>query len=125
MRGTAKCRHGKVPAHPCAIVKHVQSIGRAVAHAVPVFEVGVNPASDGYDLRITGHRVAGDLLGALTYLVERAIAALQLARTDVGNSLMQLGIEPQTRSREELKASAETEKKKWAHLIKAAGLKPG
>lgn len=38
---------------------------------------------------------------------------------------MQLGIEPQARSREELKASAETEKKKWAHLIKAAGLKPG
>lgn len=53
-------------------------------------------------------------------------AALEsaLARTDVRNRLMQLGIEPQTRSREELKAFAETEKKKWAHLIKTAGLKP-
>ncbi|MEZ2294931.1 Bug family tripartite tricarboxylate transporter substrate binding protein [Variovorax sp. RCC_210] len=60
-----------------------------------------------------------DTLRALSTALESA-----LARTDVRDRLMELGIEPQTRSREELKAFAETEKQKWGRLIKAAGLKP-
>lgn len=47
-----------------------------------------------------------------------------LARASVQEKLMQLGIEPQSMSREKLKAFAESEKEKWGRLIKAAGLKP-
>lgn len=59
--------------------------------------------------------------------VLRALAAAldaTLARATVQERLMQLGIEPQSKSREELKAFTESEKEKWGRLIKAAGLKP-
>lgn len=45
-------------------------------------------------------------------------------RQDVQEKLMQLGIEPKTRSRDELKDFHESEKQKWGGLIRAAGLKP-
>jgi tripartite-type tricarboxylate transporter receptor subunit TctC len=47
-----------------------------------------------------------------------------LARADVQEKLLQMGIEPQTKSREELKAFGEAEKEKWGRLIRNAGLKP-
>jgi len=61
-----------------------------------------------------------EALQVLSAALERA-----LARQDVREKLMQLGIEPQARSREELKAFAEAERQKWGSLIRAAGLKPG
>jgi tripartite-type tricarboxylate transporter receptor subunit TctC len=47
-----------------------------------------------------------------------------LARSEVQEKLLQLGIEPETKSREELKIFTESEKEKWGKLIQAAGLKP-
>jgi len=46
-----------------------------------------------------------------------------LARPEVQEKLMQLGIEPQAKSGEELKAFTQAEKDKWGRLIRAAGLK--
>ena len=46
------------------------------------------------------------------------------ARPEVQEKLLQLGIEPLAKSRDELKAFAESEKEKWGRLIRAAGLKP-
>ncbi|MDO8774932.1 MAG: tripartite tricarboxylate transporter substrate-binding protein [Burkholderiaceae bacterium] len=47
-----------------------------------------------------------------------------LARTDVQEKLLQMGIEPESKSREELKVFAASEKEKWGGLIRTAGLKP-
>ncbi|MBH1964798.1 MAG: tripartite tricarboxylate transporter substrate binding protein [Comamonadaceae bacterium] len=47
-----------------------------------------------------------------------------MARTDVQEKLLQLGIEPQRKSMEELKAFGVAEKEKWGRLIQGAGLKP-
>ncbi len=47
-----------------------------------------------------------------------------LARADVQEKLGQMGIEPDHKTREELKAFSESEKEKWGRLIRAAGLKP-
>ncbi|WP_342133445.1 Bug family tripartite tricarboxylate transporter substrate binding protein [Hydrogenophaga sp. OTU3427] len=47
-----------------------------------------------------------------------------LTRADVQEKLLQMGIEPEWRSREDLKAFAATEKEKWGRLIRMAGLKP-
>jgi len=47
-----------------------------------------------------------------------------LSRTDVQERLLQMGIEPELKSREELKAFAVAEKEKWGRLIRVAGLKP-
>lgn len=47
-----------------------------------------------------------------------------LARPDVQDKLLQLGIDPQRKSMDELKAFGQSEKEKWGQLIKAAGLKP-
>jgi tripartite-type tricarboxylate transporter receptor subunit TctC len=63
--------------------------------------------------------VPPEALGVLTSALEKS-----LARSEVQDRLMQLGIEPQTKSREELKAFSESEKEKWGRLIGAAGLKP-
>jgi tripartite-type tricarboxylate transporter receptor subunit TctC len=46
------------------------------------------------------------------------------SRPEVQEKLLQLGIEPQSRSRDELRAFADAEKEKWGRLIRAAGLKP-
>lgn len=48
-----------------------------------------------------------------------------VGRPEIQEKLMQLGIEPQTKTREELKAFGDAEKDKWERLIKAAGIKPG
>lgn len=48
-----------------------------------------------------------------------------LARGDVQDKLLQMGIEPQSRSAEELKTFLTAERVKWERLIKASGLKPG
>ncbi|WP_423456527.1 Bug family tripartite tricarboxylate transporter substrate binding protein [Ottowia sp. VDI28] len=47
-----------------------------------------------------------------------------LAKPEVHDKLLQLGIEPQRKSMEELKVFGATEKEKWGKLIQAAGLKP-
>lgn len=47
-----------------------------------------------------------------------------VARPETQEKLHQLGIEPQHKSREELRSFAESEKEKWGRLIRAAGLKP-
>lgn len=60
-----------------------------------------------------------DALRALSTAMDRTVA-----RADVQERLLQLGIEPQVRSREELKAFHASEKEKWGSLIQAAGLKP-
>lgn len=60
-----------------------------------------------------------DVLRALSAAIDKTIA-----RPDVQERLLTLGIEPQTRTREDLRAFMETEKGKWGRLIQAAGLKP-
>lgn len=60
-----------------------------------------------------------DVLRTLSAALDKTIA-----RPDVQERLLQLGIEPQAKSREELKSFMSTEKDKWGRLIKAAGLKP-
>lgn len=47
-----------------------------------------------------------------------------IARPEVQDKLLQLGIEPQLRSGEELKSFLASERVKWERLIKASGLKP-
>ncbi|MET4578607.1 Bug family tripartite tricarboxylate transporter substrate binding protein [Ottowia thiooxydans] len=47
-----------------------------------------------------------------------------MARADVQEKLLQLGIEPQRKSMDELKAFGQAEKEKWGKLIQGAGLKP-
>lgn len=47
-----------------------------------------------------------------------------LNRTDVQEKLLQMGIEPELKSREELRTFASAEKEKWGQLIRIAGLKP-
>lgn len=47
-----------------------------------------------------------------------------LARADVQDKLLQMGIEPQARIAEELKAFIDAERGKWERLVKSAGLKP-
>jgi tripartite-type tricarboxylate transporter receptor subunit TctC len=46
-----------------------------------------------------------------------------LARADVQDKLLQMGIEPQAKTGAELKAFSASEKEKWGRLIRAAGLK--
>ena len=60
-----------------------------------------------------------DILGVLSGAMQKT-----LSRTDVQEKLLQMGIEPETKTREELKAFGEVEREKWARLIRAAGLKP-
>lgn len=60
-----------------------------------------------------------DALRALSAALDKT-----LARQDVQDKLLQMGIEPLSKSREELKAFTEAEKEKWGRLIRAAGLKP-
>jgi len=48
-----------------------------------------------------------------------------IARADVQDKLLQLGIEPQNKSGEELNRFLASERPKWERLIKSAGLKPG
>lgn len=60
-----------------------------------------------------------EVLRTLTSAIDKTTA-----RTEVQEKLLQLGIEPRSRSRDELKFFHESEKDKWGRLIKAAGLKP-
>jgi tripartite-type tricarboxylate transporter receptor subunit TctC len=60
--------------------------------------------------------------------VSRTLAAAFnriIARSDVQDKLLQLGIEPQNKSGEELSRFLASERPKWERLIKSAGLKPG
>lgn len=47
-----------------------------------------------------------------------------LARQDVQDKLLELGIDPLTKSGDELKSFVVAEKDKWGKLIQAAGIKP-
>lgn len=60
-----------------------------------------------------------EILGMLSAAMQKT-----LARADVQEKLLQMGIEPEAKSRDELKAFGGAEKEKWARLIRAAGLKP-
>lgn len=60
-----------------------------------------------------------EILGMLSAAMQKT-----LARADVQEKLLQMGIEPETKSRDELKAFGGAEKEKWGRLIRAAGLKP-
>jgi tripartite-type tricarboxylate transporter receptor subunit TctC len=53
-----------------------------------------------------------------------AATAKVLARAEVQDKLMQMGIEPQIKSGAELKAFVDAEKDKWGRLIAAAHIKP-
>ena len=53
-----------------------------------------------------------------------AVISKTLSRPEVQEKLLQMGIEPEIKSREELKIFTETEKEKWGKLIHSAGLKP-
>lgn len=53
-----------------------------------------------------------------------AATAKMLARPEVQDKLMQLGIEPQIKSGPELKAFVDAEKDKWGRLIAAAKIQP-
>jgi len=81
---------------------------------------------------ITGYELVGWAVfyapkGTPPEVMKVLAAAIEktLAREELQEKLMQLGIEPQSRSRDELKTFAATEKEKWGRLIGAAGLKPG
>ena len=60
-----------------------------------------------------------EVLRTLSSAIDRTTA-----RPEVQEKLLQLGIEPKLRNREELRTFHESEKEKWGRLIKAAGLKP-
>lgn len=60
-----------------------------------------------------------DVLRALSAALDKSVS-----RPEVQEKLLQLGIDPMTKSREELKAFAVSEKEKWGRLIRAAGLQP-
>lgn len=47
-----------------------------------------------------------------------------LARADVQERLLQLGIEPQVKTGDELRSFVVSEKDKWGQLVRGAGLKP-
>ena len=53
-----------------------------------------------------------------------AAVATTLARSDVQEKLLQLGIDPVAITGEQLKAFTASEKEKWGRLIQGAGLKP-
>jgi hypothetical protein len=67
----------EVAAHARAVLQGVQRVGRAVAHAVLVDEVPVDPVANGLDLRVAGLCVAGDAAREVFHLVAGAVAALQ------------------------------------------------
>lgn len=60
-----------------------------------------------------------DVLRALSAALDKSVA-----RPEVQEKLLQLGIDPMTKSLEELKAFSVSEKEKWGRLIRAAGLQP-
>lgn len=60
-----------------------------------------------------------EVLRALSEALDKSVA-----RAEVQEKLLQLGIEPMSKSREELKAFSVSEKEKWGKLIQAAGLRP-
>ena len=53
-----------------------------------------------------------------------AAVTMTLARADVQEKLLQLGIDPVAMTGEQLKAFTTNEKEKWGRLIQGAGLKP-
>jgi tripartite-type tricarboxylate transporter receptor subunit TctC len=62
--------------------------------------------------------VSADVRRTLTAAVDKVVA-----RPDVQEKLLQMGIEAQVKSGEELKAFSTAEKEKWGRLIRDAGLK--
>lgn len=60
-----------------------------------------------------------EALRALSAALDKTVA-----RPEVQEKLLQMGIDPLTKSREELKTFSESEKEKWGRLIRAAGLQP-
>ncbi len=62
----------------------------------------------------------------LANLASAAIGTSTLTGVAAGTALIKStkGIEPEAKSRDELKAFGEAEKEKWGRLIRAAGLKP-
>jgi len=60
-----------------------------------------------------------DVMRQLSVALEKS-----LAKPAVQERLLQLGVEPRSMTREELRKFAGTEKEKWGRLIQAAGIKP-
>ena len=73
----------------------------------------------GWSTRYAPKDTPCEILGMLSAAMQKT-----LARADVQEKLLQMGIEPEAKSRDELKAFGGAEKEKWARLIRAAGLKP-
>ena len=78
------------------------------------------------DYELVGWTVLYAPKGTPPQALQALSAALDktLARPEVQEKLMQLGIEPQAMSREDLKTFAVAEKQKWGKLIRASGLQP-
>lgn len=107
--------------------KQVKALGVTSAKSSPLLPGVPSLTEQGIaDYELVGWTVFYAPRGMPAEAMKTLSAALEhsLSRPDVREKLMQLGIEPQTRSRDELKAFADTERQKWGRLIKAAGLKP-
>lgn len=105
--------------------KQVKALGVTSAHASKLLP-GVSSLAEqgiaGYELTgwIVFYAPKGtppDVVRALSAAIDKTVA-----RADVQQKLLQIGIEPQVKSREELKAFGIAEKEKWGRLVKAAGL---
>lgn len=80
---------------------------------------------------VTGYELVGWTVifapkGVTSEVVQTLMVALNktLERSDVQAKLLQLGIDPQMKTGNELKQFIASEKEKWGRLIGAAGLKP-
>lgn len=110
-----------------AVTSHqVKALGVTSAHASPLLPGVPSIAGQG----VSGYELVGWTVlyapkGIPPEAARTLTAALNktLARHDVQEKLLQMGIEPQTKSGEELKAFTAAEKEKWGHLITGAGLK--
>jgi tripartite-type tricarboxylate transporter receptor subunit TctC len=105
----------------------VKALGVTSAHSsqlLPGVKSAAEQGVDGYEL--VGWTVLYAPKG-MSAEAERTLAAAMnkvLARKDVQDKLLQLGIDPLAKSGAELKTFVAAEKDKWGRLVKLAGLQP-
>jgi len=110
---------------PAITAKQVKALGVTSMHQSKLLP-GVKSLAEqgvaGYDL--AGWTVLYVPKGVSAEVVATLSAALNkvLARSDVQEKLLLLGVEPQVKSDEELKAFLASEKEKWGRLIRSAGI---
>jgi len=112
---------------PAITAKQVKALGVTSAHQSKLLP-GVKSLAEqgvpGYEL--VGWTVLYAPKGVPAEVTRTLSAALNkiLARPEVQEKLLTMGVEPQAKSGEELKAFSAAEKEKWGKLIRGAGIKP-